>query len=397
MQEQPLPFAHLRVIDLTRARSGPTAARQFADWGADVIMVESPNVANDLTGDRHGSDFQNLHRNKRSIALDLKDEADRAIFLDLVRSADVLLENFRPDVKHRLKIDYETLSAINPKLIYGSISGFGEDGPNALRPGVDQIAQGYGGLMSVTGLPGQGPVRVGVAITDIAAGLFAAMGVMTALIEREKTGRGRWVQTSLLQSCIALLDFQAARWLIDGEVPQQEGNHHPTGVPMGVFATADGDINVAAAGNSMFSKFCKVVGKGEWLTDPRFSSNEARFEHRTAVRQAVAEVLRERSSESWIEALNAAGVPCGPIYPIDAMFADPQVRHLRTTRRVSSPHVGELEMLAQPITITGVDTEIRRAAPEAGEHSDEILAELREGRSTAASSSAHTASPAADQ
>ena len=381
MQEQALPFAHLRVIDLTRARSGPTAARQFADWGADVIMVESANLANDLTGDRHGSDFQNLHRNKRSIALDLKDQGDRAVFLDLVRDADVLLENFRPDVKRRLKIDYETLSAINPRLIYSSISGFGEDGPNALRPGVDQIAQGYGGLMSVTGLAGQGPVRTGVAITDIAAGLFAALGVMTALIERQRTGKGRWVQTSLLQSCIALLDFQAARWLIDGEVPAQEGNHHPTGVPMGTFETADGAINIAAAGDSMFSKFCEVAGKREWLSDPRFSSNHTRFENRDILRQAVAEILKQRDSESWIEALNAVGVPCGPIYTIDEVFSDAQVRHLNTTHRFTSPHIGELEILAQPIVMAGVKTDVRRAAPEMGEHGEEILAELRKKRS----------------
>ncbi len=381
MQEQALPFAHLRVIDLTRARSGPTAARQFADWGADVIMVESANLANDLTGDRHGSDFQNLHRNKRSIALDLKDQRDRTVFLDLVRDADVLLENFRPDVKRRLKIDYETLSAINPRLIYGSISGFGEDGPNALRPGVDQIAQGYGGLMSVTGLAGQGPVRTGVAITDIAAGLFAALGVMTALIERQRTGKGRWVQTSLLQSCIALLDFQAARWLIDGEVPAQEGNHHPTGVPMGTFETADGAINIAAAGDSMFSKFCEVAGKREWLSDPRFSSNHTRFENRDILRQAVAEILKQRDSESWIEALNAVGVPCGPIYTIDEVFSDAQVRHLNTTHRFTSPHIGELEILAQPIVMAGVKTDVRRAAPEMGEHGEEILAELRKKRS----------------
>lgn len=377
MNEPALPFSHLRVIDLTRARSGPTAARQFADWGADVIMVESPDASNDLTGDRHGSDFQNLHRNKRSIALNLKDESDQAIFLDLVRSADVLLENFRPDVKHRLGIDYDTLSAINPRLVYGSISGFGEDGPNALRPGVDQIVQGYGGLMSVTGLPGQGPVRTGVAITDISAGLFAALGVMTALIEREVTGKGRWVQTSLLQSCIALLDFQAARWLVEGQLPRQEGNHHPTGVPMGTFETRDGQINVAAAGDSMFSKFCRATGTEDWLVDPRFSSNEARFVHREELREAVAAVIRTRSSEEWIEALNAVGVPCGPIYTIDQMFADPQVRHLGTTRHVDTARGDRLELLAQPIAIHGVDFEVRRPAPEQGQHTEEILAELR--------------------
>ncbi len=377
MQEPTLPFAHLRVIDLTRARAGPTASRQFADWGADVIMVESPHVENDLTGNRHGSDFQNLHRNKRSISLNLKDEADRAVFIELVRSADVLLENFRPDVKHRLKIDYDTLSAINPRLVYGSISGFGEDGPNALRPGVDQIVQGYGGLMSITGIPGQGPVRTGVAITDISAGLFAALGVMTALIEREATGKGRWVQTSLLQSCIALLDFQAARWLVDGKVPQQEGNHHPTGVPMGTFETQDGRINVAAAGNTMFAKFCQVAGKEDWLHDPRYNTNEARFENRDALREEVAAIIATRPSASWITALNAAGVPSGPIYTIDRMFADPQVQHLQTTRQVDSPACGSLELLAQPIAISGVKCDIRRPAPELGEHTDEIIAELR--------------------
>lgn len=386
MNEQNLPFSHLRVIDLTRARAGPTAARQFADWGADVIMVESPNPANELTGNRHGSDFQNLHRNKRSIAIDLKTESGRELLFDLVRSADVLLENFRPDVKHRLGIDYDTLSTINPRLVYGSISGFGEDGPNALRPGVDQIAQGYGGLMSITGIPGQGPVRVGIAITDTSAGLYAALGVMTALIEREVTGRGRWVQTSLLQSCIALLDFQAARWLVDGKVPQQEGNHHPTGVPMGTFQTSDGQINLGAAGNSMFSKFCRIAGKENWLEDPRFSSDAARLANRQELSEAVATVIATRTSESWIAELNAAGVPCGPIYTIDQVFADPQVKHLKPTRHVVSPQCGDLELVGQPITISGLDSDIRRPAPELGEHTDEIIAELRSLSGTATSS-----------
>lgn len=387
MQEGTLPFSHLRVIDLTRARAGPTAARQFADWGADVIMVESPHGGNELTGDRHGSDFQNLHRNKRSISLDLKSESGRAVLLDLVRSADVLLENFRPDVKHRLKIDYDTLSAINPRLVYGSISGFGEDGPNALRPGVDQIAQGYGGLMSVTGIPGQGPVRTGVAVIDSTAGLYAALGVMMALIEREATGKGRWVRTSLLQSCIALLDFQAVRWLVDRKVPRQEGNHHPTGVPMGTFDTQDGQINIAAAGITMFSRFCHIVGKQDWLADPRFSSEEGRFKNRDVLREAVAAIIKTRPSESWITDLNAAGVPCGPIYTIDQMFADPQVQHIQPTRHVVSPRYGDLELLAQPITVAGVECNIQRPAPELGEHTQEIIAELRRASSAA---SAHS-------
>lgn len=377
MIERPrLPLEHIRVIDFTRARSGPTAARQFADWGADVIMVESDTVSNDLTGNRHGSDFQNLHRNKRSISLNLKKDADRETLFALVKTADVVLENFRPDVKHRLGIDYEALRAINPRLVYGSISGFGEDGPNALRPGVDQIAQGYGGLMSVTGLPGQGPVRAGIAVTDIAAGLNLAIGVLIALLERETTGEGRWVSTSLLQSSIGLLDFQATRWLVEGMVPGQEGNQHPTAVPMGSFETADGMINVAAAGDGMFAKFCKVAGREDWLEDERYRTNAARSQNRQALLAEVTGLLKTRSSESWITELNAAGVGCGPIYTIDEMFADPQVRHLNTTRSVTSPQCGKLELLAPAYDISGVESAIRAPAPELGQHTDEIVAEL---------------------
>lgn len=371
-----LPLGHIRVIDLTRARSGPTTARQFADWGADVIMVESDNISNDLTGNRHGSDFQNLHRNKRSIALDLKSEADRATFYALVETADVVLENFRPDVKYRLGIDYDTLRAINPRLIYGSISGFGQDGPNALRPGVDQIAQGYGGLMSVTGLPGQGPVRTGAAITDITAGLHAAIGVLIALVEREVTGQGRWVRASLLQSSIGLLDFQATRWLVDGVVPAQEGNQHPTAVPMGSFETADGMINVAAAGDVMFAKFCRVVGHPEWIEDERYRTNAARSQHRKTLLTEVATVMKSKTSEHWVNELNAAGVGSGPIYTIDRMFADPQVQHLNTTLKVNSSHSGELELLAPAYEIVGAQPVIRTPAPELGEHTSELLAEL---------------------
>ena len=371
-----LPLSHLRVIDLTRARSGPTAARQFADWGADVIMVESPTGENEMTGTRSSSDFQNLHRNKRSIFLDLKSERDRKIFLDLVRSADVLLENFRPDVKHRLKIDYETLKAINPRLVYGSISGFGEDGPHANRPGVDQIAQGYGGLMSVTGLPGQGPVRAGVAISDIAAGLYLTIGVMTALVEREKTGQGRWVKTSLLQSMIAMLDFQAARWLTERVVPGQEGNHHPTGVPMGTFATADGHVNVGAPSNSLFKALCKIIGHEDWIGDDRFSSLEARYTNREFLRAEIERVFKTEPSAAWVERLNAAGIPCGPVYRIDEMFADPQVQHIKMSHKISSPSLGALELVAQPINIADVSFDIRSTAPEAGAHTAEILAEL---------------------
>jgi formyl-CoA transferase len=376
MTAAPLPFSHLRVLDLTHARAGPTMARQFADWGADVIMVEAPDGANELTGDRRSSDFQNLHRNKRSIALDLKREDCRQAFYDLVRTADVVIENYRPDVKYRLKIDYETLRAINPRLVYGSISGFGEDGPNAHRPGVDQIMQGYGGLMSVTGLPGQGPVRAGIALVDTTAGLYGTIAVLTALVERGVTGQGRWVRTSLLETQIALLDFQAARWLVEGEVPVQVGNQHPTGVPMGTFETADGHVNLCAAGNAMFRKFASLVGREDWLADPRYASVGARYHNRDALIDEVSAVMRTRPSAAWISVCNEAGLPCGPIYRVDEMFEDPQVKHLNVTRTVTSPALGELELLGQPIAMAGVDFEIRAPAPEPGAHTREILREL---------------------
>jgi crotonobetainyl-CoA:carnitine CoA-transferase CaiB-like acyl-CoA transferase len=369
-----LPLAHIKVIDLTTARSGPCAVRQFADWGADVIMVEPPSGQSDVTGARDFSDFQNLHRNKRSISLDLKDADDKARFLKLAESADVVIENFRPDVKFRLGIDYETLRKINPRLVYASISGFGEDGPYRDRPGLDQIAQGMGGLMSITGIPGQGPVRAGIAVTDVTSGLYCALGAMMALLERERTGKGRWIKTSLLQAQIGLLDFQAARWLIDGQVPPQEGNHHPFAVPMGLFETADGHVNIAAAGQKMFGKFCKLTGHEALLEDPRYATYQSCYEHRDSLRQAVADIMVTRTSEEWIEACNANGIPCGPVHSIDAVFADPQVRHLNITRHVQSAKLGDLELLAQPFTIDGIDFDLRSAAPEHGEHSEEILA-----------------------
>jgi len=372
----PLPLSHIRVVDLTRARAGPTIARQFADWGADVIMVESPKNANELTGGRHSGDFQNLHRNKRSIVLDLKRDDCHATFLDLVRTADVLLENYRPDVKYRLKIDYETLSKVNPRLIYGSVSGFGQDGPNALRPGVDQVVQGYGGLMSITGLPGQGPVRAGIAITDTGTGLYATIGVLTALVERQLTGKGRWVQTSLLESCIAMLDAQAARWLVGKDLPIQQGNNNPSGTPTGMFETADGYVNLAAGGDKMFRQFCKLVDREDLLKDERFKSTVARDANRAILNAEVAKIMKTRPSAEWIKDCNAADMPCGPIYTIDKMFEDPQVKHLRMTRKVESPALGEVELVSQPIRMSGLEFNIRTSAPELGQHTDEILTEL---------------------
>jgi crotonobetainyl-CoA:carnitine CoA-transferase CaiB-like acyl-CoA transferase len=262
------PLARFKVIDLSRVRAGPTAVRQLADWGAQVIKVESPEGDAGMGGERHGPDFQNLHRNKRSMTLNLKSAEGVAILKKLVGNADVLVENYRPDVKFRLGVDYETLRAVNPRLVYGSISGFGQDGPYRERPGFDQIAQGMGGLMSITGLPGQGPVRVGIPVADLTAGIFCAMGILVALLEREQSGQGQWVQSNLLAAQIAMLDFQAARWTIGHEVPGQAGNDHPTSIPTGVFQTADGYMNIGAAGEAIYQRFCKVLEAPELANDP---------------------------------------------------------------------------------------------------------------------------------
>jgi crotonobetainyl-CoA:carnitine CoA-transferase CaiB-like acyl-CoA transferase len=371
-----LPLSRFKVIDLTRARAGPTAVRQLADWGADVLKIETPD--NDATevGSRASPDFQNLHRNKRSITLNLKDSEARAILERLVEDADVLVENYRPDVKHRLGIDYECLRTRNPRLVYASISGFGQDGPYADRPGLDQIAQGMGGLMSITGLPGQGPLRVGVAIADLTAGVFCAMGILLALLERKESGAGQWVQTSLLAAQIAMLDFQAARWLLAGEVPEQAGNNHPTAIPTGVFATADGHINIAGSGHELFTRLCKALGAEELAADPAYSSGKARLRNRDQLNAAIEAITRTRPSAQWIDILNRAGVPCGPIYRIDEVFADPQVRHIGIARAIESSAHGRQELLGQAVNLSRTPWQLRTPTPEKGAHTDAVLSEL---------------------
>jgi crotonobetainyl-CoA:carnitine CoA-transferase CaiB-like acyl-CoA transferase len=371
-----LPLARFRVLDLTRVRSGPTAVRQLADWGAQVIKVEAREGEAELSGGRNGSDFQNLQRNKRSIAIDLKREEGRQILLKAVEHADVLVENFRPAAKHRLRIDFDTLHAINPRLVYASISGFGEDGPYRERPGLDQIVQGMGGLMSVTGLPGQGPVRAGIAIADSAAGLYCAFGIVTALLEREVTGEGRWVQTSLLASQIALMDFQAARFLVDHVVPGQAGNDHPVATPMGLFETSDGHVNIAAHGQALFAKFCGAIDAVRLVSDERFATARARFANRPALNAEIAIALKTKPTAHWVDKLNALGIPAGPVHTLDQVFEDPQVRHLNVARAIEHPRLGKLTLVAQPIAIKGHDGGPRTPAPELGQHTDEILREL---------------------
>ena len=368
-------LARFRVIDLTRVRSGPTAVRQLADWGAQVIKVESIGDDGGFTS-RDTSDFQNLHRNKRCITLNLKEARGREVLRRMVERADVLVENYRPSVKHRLGIDYETLRGVNPRLVYASISGFGQDGPYAERPGFDQVAQGMGGLMSVTGLPGQGPVRVGIPIADLGSGLYCAIGILTALLEREASGEGQWVQTSLLQAQIALLDFQATRWLIDHEVPPQAGNDHPTAIPTGVFPTTDGHINIAVGGQPMWVKFCEAMGAPEWSADERFRNGPLRSKNRAELNALIAERTRTRSAAEWIESLNDAGVPCGAINRIDQVFEDPQVRHLGIAQTVEHPRLGRQTLVGQPIMMSRSSSPLVTATPELGEHTDQVLAEL---------------------
>ncbi|WP_370519970.1 CaiB/BaiF CoA transferase family protein [Bordetella sp. 15P40C-2] len=363
------------VVDLSRVRSGPTAVRQFADWGANVIKVEEPTEVKD---DKPGgaakfSDYQNTHRNKRSLTLNLKHPEGKALFLELIKRADVLVENYRPSVKKKLGIDYESLRKINPRLVYASISGFGQTGPYADRPGLDQIAQGLSGLMSVTGEAGRGPMRAGIPIADLSAGLFAAIGILMALLDRERTGEGRWVHTSLLQAQMWMMDFQATRWLIDGEVPGQSGNDHPTSSPTGVYPTADGYINIAAMGSGMFARLCEVLGMPEMIADPRFASAGQRVDNRAELNRAIISKTRTASSADWIEWLNEAGVPCGPILSMDQTFDNEQVRHLAVTRRVSHPQRGEIDIMAPPVVFEGAEMPAVRPAPETGAHSDEIL------------------------
>ena len=369
-------LSRFTVLDLTRVRAGPTCVRQFADWGANVIMVEMPESLGADSGGmgrRESADFQNLHRNKRSITLDLKKPEGVEVFHRLVRKADVVVENYRPDVKFRLGIDYESLKKINPRIVYTSISGFGQDGPYAKRPGFDQIAQGLGGLMSITGEPGKGPVRAGIAIADVSAGLCAAVGTLTALLEREVSGEGQWVQTSLLQANIFILDFQAARWTMSKDVPKQEGNNHPTGVPTGVFKTSDGSINLAPT-PWMWGRFCKAIGHPEWEANVDWATPQARLKRRAEVNAAIEEITKTKPSKHWVDLMNQAGVPCGPIYTVDQVFDDPQVQHLGMTDKVLSPKLGELSLVAQPIKLTRTPSAFALPPPERGEHTDEILA-----------------------
>jgi len=372
-------LSRFTVLDLTRVRSGPSCVRQLADWGANVIKIDA--LTEDAAGEqpggpRHGSDFQNLHRNKRAIALNLKDPKGLDVFRRLAEKADVVVENFRPDVKARLGIDYDALRKINPRIVYGSISGFGQDGPYHKRPGFDQIAQGMGGLMSITGAPGQGPMRVGIPVADLAAGLFCAIGILTALLERDVSGEGQWVQTSLLQAQIFMLDFQAARWLMEEEVPKQAGNDHPTSIPTGVFKTSDGYINIATTGGRIWERCAEAIGAPDLPNRPEYATAPARSKNRDALNAEINALTEKKSTDVWVRELNAAGVPCGPIYSIDQVFADAQVEHLGIAQDVPNDEGRHIRLVGQPFTLSRTPSKLVAPPPGLGQHTDAVLKEF---------------------
>jgi formyl-CoA transferase len=366
------------VIDLTQVRAGPTACRQLADWGADVIQVQMPEHmrGDDTLGGQDGSDYQYTHRNKRSITLNLKEPEGIAILKRLIASADVVVENFRPDVKSRLGIDYDTLSKDHPGLVYASISGFGQSGPLAQRPGFDQIAQGMSGLMSVTGKAGDGPMRVGIPIADLCAGVFAAQGVLVALLEREKSGKGQWLHTSLLESMVYMMDFQNSRWLIDGDIPTQAGNYHPTSIPTGVYKAKDGYMNIAVFGSKIWERFCDILGAPEWVTDERYKDKQGRSINRDSINAEINRRLATQDCAYWVERFNEGGVACGLINDVKGVFEEPQVQHLGIVKDVVSIHHGPQKMVGQPVQLQRTPSTIVRSAPKRGEHSEEILKEI---------------------
>ena len=378
MAHQPASTAldHIRVLDLTRVRSGPTCVRQLADWGADAVKIEMPaalEADGALGAGRATSDFQNLHRNKRGITLNLKDPDGLKVFMKLVEGADVVVENFRPDVKNRLGIDYDSLAAVNPRIILASISGFGQDGPYATRPGFDQIAQGMGGLMSITGAPGGGPMRVGIPVADLTAGHFTAQAILIALIEREKSGRGQWVSSSLLQAQIAMLDFQASRWLMAGEIAPQTGNEHPTTVPTNLYPCSDGAVNIAVSGDVIWRRLCDALGKPDWVDNPAYVDAPKRKENRDQLNADIAAVTETMTMEQVVETLLAKGVPTGPAYRINEVFADPQVQHLGMAADIDTLPFGQTQMVGQPIKMSRTDTSMAMHPPDRGEHTDEVL------------------------
>jgi len=372
-------LSRFRVLDLSRVRAGPNCVRMLTDFGADVIRIEpppgvDPNEAM-FAANRQGGDFQNINRNKRSMTLNLKRPGAKDILMRLVKDADVVVENWRPEIKHKLGLDYDSLATVNPRIILASISGFGQDGPYAWRPGFDQIIQGMGGLMSVTGHPESGPVRAGLAVADLSAGLYAALGILTALLEREVSGKGQWVHSSLLHSQIAMMDFQMARYLNDQDVPVQIGNNHPTSSPMGLFEATDGVFNLGASGEGNWVRMCELLNRPEWLVDPEFETETLRVKYRPRLNNLLSDIFKTNTVQHWVDGLNKVGVPAGPVYSVPEVFEDEQVKHLGVTSSLQTKFGKEMHYITQPVTLTRTPSKVVAPAPGWGEHTDEVLAE----------------------
>jgi crotonobetainyl-CoA:carnitine CoA-transferase CaiB-like acyl-CoA transferase len=368
-----------RVLDLSRVRAGPNCVRVLTDFGADVIRIEPPQGIDPneamFAANRHGGDFQNLNRNKRSLTLNLKKPGALEIFMRLVQTADVVVENWRPDVKNKLGLDYESLAKVNPRIILASISGYGQTGPYATRPGFDQIMQGMGGLMSVTGFPEGSPVRAGLAVADMSAGLYAALGILVALLERERSGKGQWVHASLLHSQIAMMDFQASRYLNDGDIPTRVGNDHPTSSPMGLFTASDGVFNIGASGDGNWHRLCALMLHPEWLEDPDFKTEKLRVTNRAKLTALLEVEFASKSVDHWVVTLNDAGVPAGPVYDVPQVFEDEQVKHLNVVATLPNVYDKDMHYITQPMTLSRTPAAVKVAAPKWGEHTDEVLKE----------------------
>jgi crotonobetainyl-CoA:carnitine CoA-transferase CaiB-like acyl-CoA transferase len=381
----PPPLDGVRVVDLTQVMGGPFCTMQLGDLGADVIKVEPPgggDFSRSMGGEQlrmPGDDnapFFALNRNKRSIILDLKDDGDRRVFMALVRTADVLVESFRPGVTKRLGVDYDAVAAINPRLVYASISGFGQTGPYANRPGFDLIAQGMSGIMSVTGEPDATPMKCGVPIADLSAGLIATNGILAALIARATTGRGQHIETSLFESALALSVWETTEYWASGEVPRAMGSAHRLNAPYQAFRTSDGYITLAALTATQWKHLCTVLDRERLATDPRFATNAARMANRPALVREIEAALAARPTAEWVDRMVAAGVPAGPIFTFAEVLSEPHTHARHMVENVDHPAAGRVRMLGFPLKMSETPPRVRRAPPLLGEHSAEILREL---------------------
>jgi formyl-CoA transferase len=395
----PGPLSHIRVLDLSRVLAGPWAAQNLADLGAEVIKVERPGAGDDTRGwgppwlkDGAGKDsgesayFQAVNRNKKSVTLDISKPEGQKIVRELAARSQVLIENYKVGTLKKYGLAYEDLKTANPSLIYCSVTGFGQDGPYAPRPGYDFIFQGMGGLMSITGerdgQPGAGPQKVGIAITDVLTGMYASVAILAAITHRERTGRGQYIDAALLDTIVAFNANQITSYFASGKIPQRYGNAHAQVVPYEVFPTADGHIILAVGNDSQFASFCQAAGCAELAEEARFKTNSARIVHRGELIPLIAEIMRTRSKGEWIEALEAANVPCGPINNMKEVFEDPQVRHRQLRVDMPHPSGGTASVVRSPLRLSETPVEYRLAPPMLGQHNEEILKGLL-GRSDA--------------